>query len=102
MAHPGFLDFFSNCHSASKLIDAISRKRTPAILTGAGGYARTVYSASIYQKLRRPMVLIYSNPEEAVTSRRDLGDLLGHERVLCFLPVRLCLLRLQITRNLCG
>ncbi|MGI6163717.1 MAG: transcription-repair coupling factor [Bacillota bacterium] len=87
MAHPGFLDFFSNCHSASKLIDAISRKRTPAILTGAGGYARTVYSASIYQKLRRPMVLIYSNPEEAVTSRRDLGDLLGHERVLLF-PAR--------------
>ncbi len=87
MAHPGFLDFFSNCHSASELIDAISRKRTPAVLTGARGYARTVYSASIYQILRRPMVLIYSNPEEAVTSCRDLGDLLSHERVLLF-PAR--------------
>jgi transcription-repair coupling factor (superfamily II helicase) len=30
------------------------------------------------------MVVVYSRPEEAVTSRRDLGDLIGHDRVLLF------------------
>ncbi|MBP8614360.1 MAG: transcription-repair coupling factor [Firmicutes bacterium] len=84
MPHPGLLDLFSSLDSASKAIDAISCKRTPVVLTGAQGYARTFYAASIYSRARISTVLIHSNPEEAVVSYRELRDLLGPDKVFLF------------------
>ncbi len=84
MPHPGLLDFFSKSGSAKKVIDAISRGRMPALLIGAQGYARTFYLAMVYRQVSRPMMVICSKPEEAVTSCRDLGDLIGHDRVMLF------------------
>ncbi|HHY17827.1 MAG TPA: transcription-repair coupling factor [Firmicutes bacterium] len=87
MPHPGLLDFFSTSHSASKAIKSISLNRTPVLLTGATGYARTVYAASVCRKSKGPVVIIYARPEDAVTAHRDLGDLLSPENVVLF-PAR--------------
>jgi transcription-repair coupling factor (superfamily II helicase) len=57
------------------------------MIAGAQGYARTFYLGTVYRQLSRPIVVVYSRPEEAVTSRRDLGDLIGHDKVLLF-PAR--------------
>ncbi len=87
MPHPGLLEFFSKCSSATRVTHAISQGQTPALLIGAQGYARTFYSATIYRQTARPMILVYSKPEEAVTSVRDLGDLIGQDKVALF-PAR--------------
>lgn len=84
MPHPGLLDLFSKSGSAQKAISAISQGQMPALIAGAQGYARTFYLGMLHRQLSRPMVVVYSKPEAAVTSCRDLGDLIGHDKVLLF------------------
>ena len=84
MPHPGLLELFSSLGSVSKATYAISSKRTPVLLTGAQGYARTFYAASLYSRTQQPTVLIHSDPEAAVISYRELSDLLGSDKVFLF------------------
>ncbi|HHW17395.1 MAG TPA: transcription-repair coupling factor [Firmicutes bacterium] len=87
MPHPGLLDLFSQSHSAAKVLDAISAGKVPLLIVGAQGYARTIYTASIYHRGARPIVAVFSRPEEAVTAKRDLSDLVGPDNVVLF-PAR--------------
>jgi transcription-repair coupling factor (superfamily II helicase) len=84
MPHPGLLDLFAKSGSAQEVVSAVSQGRTPVLVAGAQGYARTFYLGMLHRQLSRPIVAVYSKPEEAVTARRDLGDLIGHDRVLLF------------------
>jgi transcription-repair coupling factor (superfamily II helicase) len=87
MAHPGFLDLIARSPGVGKLIRAVVEGTTPVQVTGAEGYARLAVAAALIHKVSRPSVLVFPTPEEAVTAKRDLGDLLGSDRVLLF-PAR--------------
>lgn len=87
MPHPGLLELFSHSKTATKVTEAISNGTIPVLLTGAEGFAKAMYSATIYHSLSRPVVVVFSKPEEAVTVRRDLSDLVGQNKVALF-PAR--------------
>lgn len=87
MAHPGFLDLIARSAGAAKLIEAVEKGAVPVQVTGAQGYARLAVAAALIHKASKPAVLVFPSPEEAVTAKRDLGDLLGSDRVLLF-PAR--------------
>jgi transcription-repair coupling factor (superfamily II helicase) len=87
MPHPGLLDLIARSAGVAKLVRAVGEGSTPAQVTGAQGYARLAVAAALIHKVTRPAVLVFPSPEEAVTAKRDLGDLLGPDRVLLF-PAR--------------
>ena len=87
MSHPGFLDLIARSQGVDRLIRAVREGVTPVQVTGAEGYARLAVAAALIHKTSRPAVLVFPTPEEAVTAKRDLGDLLGSDRVLLF-PAR--------------
>lgn len=87
MSHPGLLDILSRSPGLRRTIDDISVGKTPVLFTGAQGYAKIATVASVVHRLNRPGVLVMSNPDEAVTAKRDLSDLLGPDKVVLF-PAR--------------
>ncbi|HHX29013.1 MAG TPA: transcription-repair coupling factor [Firmicutes bacterium] len=87
MAHPGLLDLIARSDGTSRLVRAVQDGTTPAQVIGAQGYARLAVAAALFHKVSKPALFVFPSPEEAVTAKRDLGDLLGAERVLLF-PAR--------------
>lgn len=84
MAHPGLCDLMLNAPSLRGLLSAVSAGRTPALFLGASKYARTASAGALYRALRRPFFYVTPTPEEAVTVRRELADLVGGDRVMLF------------------
>lgn len=113
MAHPGLLDLLAQSASVKRAIRSVLEGVTPTQFVGASGYARLAAAASIIRKAGKPALFVFSNPEEAVTAKRDLGDLLGPDRVLLF-PAREVMpfeneankeslwMRIQCLSKLCG
>ncbi len=87
MSHPGLLDILSRSPGLRRAIEDIDAGKTPVLFTGAQGYAKLATVASVLAKLRRPGILVMPNPDEAVTAKRDLSDLMGADKVLLF-PAR--------------
>ncbi len=87
MPHSGLLSLLAESPSLKQLLAAVSARKTPALFLGAGKYARTASVAALCQRLNRPAFLVLPTPEEAVTARRELADLLGSDRVMLF-PAR--------------
>ena len=87
MPHPGLLNLLARSGSLRRAEEAISAGKTPIQIVGAQGFAYLASAASICRNLDRPAFLVVPNPEEAVTAKRDLGDLLGSDRVVLF-PAR--------------
>lgn len=113
MAHPGLLDLLAKSASVKRAVKSVLDGVTPAQFVGAGGYARLAVAASVIRKVDKPALFVFSNPEEAVTAKRELGDLLGADRVLLF-PAREVMpfetetnmeslwMRIQCLSTLCG
>lgn len=87
MAHPGLLDLLARGEGLRRAEEAVLAGRTPVEIEGTQGYARLASIAALCRKVDRPQFLVFANPEEAVTAKRDLGDLLGADRVVLF-PAR--------------
>lgn len=87
MSHPGLLEFLSRSQGLRRVIENIETGKTPVLFTGAHGYAKIATVASVVTRLERSGVLVMSNPDEAVTAKRDLSDLLGPDNVVLF-PAR--------------
>ncbi len=84
MPHPGLLGLLSESPGLVRAFSSIEGKKAPALLVGAQGYAKLATVASLVSSLKRPGLLVLPNPDEAVTAKRDLGDLLGPDRVILF------------------
>jgi transcription-repair coupling factor (superfamily II helicase) len=87
MAHPGLLDLLARGAGVRRAVKSALDGIAPVQFVGAEGYARLAVAASVIRKVDRPALFVFSNPEEAVTAKRDLGDLLGADRVFLF-PAR--------------
>lgn len=87
MSHPGLLDLLARSGSLRRAEEAISAGKTPLQVVGAGGFSYLASAASLCNALNRPAFLVVPTPEEAVTAKRDLSDLIGADRVWLF-PAR--------------
>lgn len=84
MAHPGLLNLLALSGSLRRAEESISTGKTPLQIVGAGGYAFLASVAALCRDSKKPAFLVVPTPEDAVTAKRDLSDLLGHDRVTLF------------------
>ncbi|MGI6642954.1 MAG: transcription-repair coupling factor [Bacillota bacterium] len=87
MAHTGLLELLARSPGLSHALDDISAGKTPIMLVGAQGYAKLASVAVLAANTCGPAFLVMPGPDEAVTAKRDLSDLLGPDRVALF-PAR--------------
>ena len=87
MPHPGLLDFLAKGRSFHQAEEAVLSGRTPVEIVAARGFAQIAAAAFLCRRGDHPAFLVFPNPEEAVTAKRDLADLLGPDRVVLF-PAR--------------
>lgn len=87
MPHPGLLQLILQSPSVSRAATCVAQEIFPVAVVGLHGYGRIAFLASVFSSARRPAVLVVPDPEEAITARRDLADILGPEQVLLF-PAR--------------
>ncbi len=87
MPHPGLLNLLARGASLRRAEEDISSGRTPLEIVGAKGYSCLASVASLCHTYDRPAVFVVPTPEDAVTAKRDLSDLIGSDRVVLF-PAR--------------
>lgn len=77
--------------AASKAVhavfEALQGRKLPVYVTCDERYGRSLLTAAIHRALKRPVLLVVPEPEEAVEATRDLEELLGEGRVKLF-PAR--------------
>ncbi len=84
MAHRGLLDLLAEGPGLGRLLGDLAVGKTPVMLVGSQGYAKIVSVASLAAKQKGPLFFVLPSPDEALTARRGLSDLLGPDKVALF------------------
>ncbi len=87
MSHKGLLELLAESPGLHHALNDISAGKTPIMLVGAQGSAKLASVAVLVAKSCGPAFLVMPGPDEAVTAKRDLSNLLGPQRVALF-PAR--------------
>lgn len=80
----GLKQFFGHTDDVQSVIDGIQGGLKEQLIAGLSGSARTVFMASLYEKMKRPLLIVTHNLLQAQKITDDLQSLIGEEEVFLY------------------
>lgn len=86
MSSESLLQAAAASRAVQVVVEALYRDKSPVYITCDERYGRSLLTGAMYRVLKRPVILVVPEPEEAVEVTRDLKELLGEPLVKLFPP----------------